>query len=337
MTESGWDIAMRRIDSEFDVPQFVASSLVRKIAANKFRLSTVDRSKFQKLPDEVIARIEQIVRESYLEAGEDVGGDILREHLWQQALRARRDMIASEELLTPTEFKKRIGVREKRLARLIEEGSVFGVDVDETEYFPALLADPSLNRKRLQTICRIIFPAEPMSRLGFLSSPRGSLGGRRPVEMLDDDVDFKSVRRIAAAWAAEWSRTIVKMYKGEHQREPSDVERLYTAMAEIDPRRPLWERASEALHSHGYEWPLGPYPEARIFTLFVEQQAVGDSTPIPEACVQILVVGELVRIRIVAAPGSTLNSQTIAAGKHKTFVDVAKQVIAHLLALSAGR
>ncbi|OAJ62796.1 hypothetical protein A6V36_20740 [Paraburkholderia ginsengiterrae] len=331
MAKSGWDIAMGRIDAEFDIAQFLASSLVRRIAANGFRLPAADRSKFQKLPDEVIARIEQIVREAYLDAGEDVGGEILREHYWQQALVARREMVANGELLTPTEFKKRIGLSEKRLARLVEDGSVFGVDVDETEYFPALLADPLLNRKRLQIICRTIVPAEPMGRLGFLSSPRGSLGGRRPVEMLDDDVDFKSVKRIAAAWAAEWSRTIVKMYKGEHQREPSDVEPLYTAMADIDPRRPLWERASEALHSHGYEWPLGPYPGARIFTLFVEQQAVGDSTPIPEACVQILVVGERIRIRIVAAAGTALSSQTIAAGKHKTFVDIAKQVVAYLL------
>ncbi|MGT2469314.1 hypothetical protein [Paraburkholderia terrae] len=328
---------MRNLDAELDLPQFEASALVRKIAANRFRLPTADRAKFQKLPDEVIARIEDIVREAYLEAGEDVGGDILREHLWQQALVARQGMIANGELLTPTEFKKRIGVSEKRLARLIEEGSVFGVDIDGTEYFPALLADPLLNRKRLQIICRIIVPADPMSRLGFLSSQRGSLGGRRPVDMLDDDLDFKSVRRIAAAWAAEWSRTVVKMYNGEHQREPSDVEPLYTAIAEIDPRRPLWERASEALHSHGYEWPLGPYPETRKFTLFVERQTAGDTTPIPEACVQILVVGELIRIRIVAAPGTTLQSETVPAGKHKTFVDVAKQVIAHLLALSAGR
>jgi hypothetical protein len=141
---------------------------------------------------------------------------------------------------------------------------------------------------------------------------------------------FKSLRRVAAAWAAEWSRTVVKMYAGEHQLEPSDVEPLYTAIAEIDPRKPIWTRASEALHVHGYEWPLGPYREARRFTLFVERQAVGDSTSIPEACVQILVVGELIRIRIVAAPGTALNSQTIATGKHKTFVDVAKQVIAYL-------
>jgi hypothetical protein len=38
MANSGWDIAMRNIDAEFDLPQFVASALVRKIAANHFRI-----------------------------------------------------------------------------------------------------------------------------------------------------------------------------------------------------------------------------------------------------------------------------------------------------------
>jgi hypothetical protein len=46
--------------------------------------------------------------------------------------------------------------------------------------------------------------------------------------------------------------------------------------------------------------------------------------------VQIIVDGEYIRVRIVAAPGTALDSETVAAGKHKTFIEVAKQVIAHL-------
>jgi hypothetical protein len=120
------------------------------------------------------------------------------------------------------------------------------------------------------------------------------------------------------------------MYEGEHEAEPSNVEPLYTAVAEIDPRRPLWERASEALHVHGYEWPLGPYPEARQFTLFVERQTAGHSAPTPEACVQIVVDGEYIRARIVAAPDMTLKSETVPAGKPGSFIDTAKRVIAYL-------
>jgi len=331
MTKSGWDIAMRRIDNEFDIPQFVASSLVRKIAANKFRLPAADRTKFEQLPDEVIARIEHIVRDAYLEAGEDVGGEILREHLWQQASDARRAMIANGELISEDLFCERLGIAQRRLGKLLADGSVFSMVVDDVTYYPALLADAELDRKRLQAICRILVPAPAGCRLHFLSSSRGSLGGRSPVEMLDNVDDFKRLRQAAAAWAAEYSRTAVKMYEGEHQTEPKDHEPLYTAIAEIDPRKPLWERASEALHVHGHEWPLGPYPESRKITLFVERQTAGDTTPIPEACVQILVVGELIRIRIVAAPGTTLQSETVPAGKHESFIDRAKRVVAQLI------
>ncbi|MFL9914707.1 hypothetical protein PQR75_04685 [Paraburkholderia fungorum] len=322
---------MKKIDAEFDIAQFLASSLVRKIAANDFRLPVTERVKFQRLPDEVIERIERIVRDAYLEAGEDVGGDISSEDVWQQALTSRRKMVADGELISEADFRQRLGLTQRRFSKLLADGSVFTMAVDDVEYYPAVLAEPDQDRKRLQAICRIIVPAPPGSRLDFLVSQRGSLGNRRPLDMLDSYVDFKLLQRMAAAWGAEWSRTIVKMYEGERQREPSTVEPLYTAITEVDPRKPLWTRASQALHLHGYEWPLGPYREARIFTLFVDRQAVGDSAPIPEACVQILVVGELIRIRIVAAPGTALNSQTIAAGKHKTFVDVAKQVVAHSL------
>ncbi|MFL9898957.1 hypothetical protein PQR71_12470 [Paraburkholderia fungorum] len=337
MADSGWDIAMRRIDNEFDVPQFIASSLVRKIAANGFRLSAADRGKFKQLPDHVIERIEQIVREAFLEAGQDVGGDISSEDVWQQALTWRRKMVADGELISEADFRQRLGLTQRRLSKLLADGSVFTQEVDNVEYYPALLAEPGIDHKRLQAICRMLVPAPVECRLDFLSSTRGSLGGRSPTQMLDDDGDFKRVQRSASAWAAEWSRTAVKLYRGEHETEPAGVEPLYTATVEIDPRNPLWERASEALHVDGYQWPLGPYPDVRKFTLFVERQTAGDATPTPEACVQIVVDGDYVRVRIVAAPGTVLRSETVPSSKTKGFIDVAKRVISHLLTLSAGR
>ncbi|MFM0328997.1 hypothetical protein [Paraburkholderia strydomiana] len=321
---------MRRIDSQYDLPQFVASALVRKIAENGCRLPAADRSRFQQLPDHVIVRIEEIVREAYLEAGEDVGGDLFREHLWQQAVTGRRKMVAEGELISQVEFRKHLGLTEERLGNLLADGGVFVVEVDGAEYYPALLADPALNLNRLHAICRIIVPAPPWSRIDFLSSPNGSLGDRIPLDMLDDDGDYKVLERAAAAWAAEWSRTSVKVYEGVHETEPINVPPLYTAIAEIDPRRPLWARASEALHAHGYHWPLGPYPDSRRFTLFIERQTAGDAALTSEACVQISVDGEDIRIRVVAASGTTLRTEAMPAGNHRNLLDIAKRVIAYL-------
>jgi hypothetical protein len=60
--------------------------------------------------------------------------------------------------------------------------------------------------------------------------------------MLDDDNDYRRLRDLAKAWAAEYSRTSVKLYEGEHESEPIGIEPLYTAIAEIDAPKPLWTR-----------------------------------------------------------------------------------------------
>jgi hypothetical protein len=167
-----------------------------------------------------------------------------------------------------------------------------------------VLADPVADRKRLQAICRILVPAPPDARFDCLSSRRGSLGGVSPTDMLNNDADYEKPRLLARGWAAEWSRTAVVLYEGEHDAELVDIEPLYTAIAEIDRRTALWERTSEALHVHAYQWPLGPYPDVRKFTLFVVRQTAGDAAPTTEACVQIVVDGKYIRVHIVAAPGT---------------------------------
>jgi hypothetical protein len=48
--------------------------------------------------------------------------------------------------------------------------------------------------------------------------------------------------------------------------------------------------------------------------------------------VQVVVDGDYMQIRIVAAPGTTLQSETVPGVKDKSFIDVAKRVIAYLLA-----
>lgn len=55
------------LDAEFVLPQFVAAALIRKISTNDFKLPRADREWhwFAKLPDSVIARIEQIVFEAF--------------------------------------------------------------------------------------------------------------------------------------------------------------------------------------------------------------------------------------------------------------------------------
>jgi hypothetical protein len=114
-----------------------------------------------------------------------------------------------------------------------------------------VLAAPDLDRNRLQAVCRTIVLAPQDSRLDFIASRRGSLGDRNPIQMLSGDSHLKSLQPAAAAWAAEWSRTAVKIYEGLHDTEPTNAEPLYTAIAVADPRKSLLERAFGALQLHG--------------------------------------------------------------------------------------
>lgn len=264
----------------------------------------------------------------------DVGAlsdsESLADDLHTQALEARRQMIADGRLLPADEFRARLGISKKRFGRMLADGQIFGLDVDGMHYFPSLLADRRLNGKRLQELCRIIAPAPAGSRLNFLSTPHGALGDKSLLEMLDDDGDYKRLCEMAKAWAAQYSRTSVTLYEGEHETEPSGLAPLFTAITEVDPRKPLWIRASKALHEHGYQWPLGPYPEYRTHTMFVARQSAGCRQPVPEACVQILAKDDFIRVRVLYESGKARASGTMSVAKGNSVVDVAKKVVARL-------
>ncbi|RKT43126.1 Fic family protein [Thiocapsa rosea] len=62
---SGYDQAVERIDAQFDLPQKDISRLVRMIQGNGGTLSRNKRSSFPSLPDDVVERVETIVRQAF--------------------------------------------------------------------------------------------------------------------------------------------------------------------------------------------------------------------------------------------------------------------------------
>lgn len=63
----GYDAAFEQIDAEFDLPGKEIALLIRMIHGNDDRLSKNKRTQFDLIPDEVIARIEQIVADAFKE------------------------------------------------------------------------------------------------------------------------------------------------------------------------------------------------------------------------------------------------------------------------------
>ncbi|AJY44022.1 hypothetical protein I6G56_14765 [Burkholderia humptydooensis] len=245
----------------------------------------------------------------------------------RQALAATRQMTRSGELLSETAFRRQLRVSARRFACLITNGSVFAIDVDRVQYFPAILAAREIDLRRLHSICRILVPAPPWSRFVYLTSRHANIGGISPVDALRDEKQYRLLRRMASAWAAEWSRTSVSIYAGHHEEVPVDTEPILTAADEVDPRTSLWKRATAALRVGGYRHPSGPYPSVSVFTVFVVRHTAGETTTIPEARIHVTIDHGTARALFVPCNESDYEINEISVASAVSVVDVLLRTI----------
>jgi len=248
-----------------------------------------------------------------------------REEIEQQAQIARREMVRSRQLLTSIEFCGRLGVSERRLARMVAAGSVFAIDVDGVMYFPAFLADPFVDRKRLQSVCRMLVPAPPNCRLHYLSSRQGNLGSITPLEALADDGSYRRLRQMARAYASEWSRTVVHIWAGYYR--PGELEPTYVAAIDVDPRTNLWKRALEAIEAGGYIAPPPPYPTADAATVLVTRSDTGDLNHVEEAKLDVRIVDNVARV-LIYPPDFRQKLEEVSVGGADSIVEVVRQIMA---------
>ncbi|KAG0162172.1 hypothetical protein DFQ30_002880 [Apophysomyces sp. BC1015] len=75
---SGFDEARKRLDAEFDLPQSDLSALIRMVKFNNGKLSTTKRKQYYYLPDDVIAHIEEVVREAFPDSQQSPSGHASR-------------------------------------------------------------------------------------------------------------------------------------------------------------------------------------------------------------------------------------------------------------------
>jgi hypothetical protein len=251
-----------------------------------------------------------------------------RDDIERQALKRRREMVLAGELLREVEFRKRLFVNEKQLARMLQRNDVFTIEVDEVAYFPALLATPGLDLKRLFSICRILAPAPPSCRFGYLSSGHANLGGVSPLEAIHDDRSYRLLQRMARAYAAEWWRTSVAIYEGSYSETPSHVAPMFTAEDEVDPRVNLWQRVAGSILSGGYTYPPGPYPHVNSASVFVGLHPAGQGKATVEARIEVRVDGDMAHACVVYPDASKYELDAIPVGDTRGVVDVVLRIAA---------
>ncbi|MBB5460246.1 hypothetical protein [Paraburkholderia sp. Cpub6] len=248
-----------------------------------------------------------------------------REQVQLQASKERRKMVRTGALLTQHEFLTLLGMDERRFERLVAAGSVFALEVDDAKYFPAVLGDAKRDLKRLHSICRILVPAPSACRLVFLEGRQAPLGNLSPLDMLDDPQLYRSLRKFARAWAAEWSRTFVKIYAANYLEEPEDVEPIHTAVDEVDPRTNLWTRALGALQAGAYIVPVRGL-QASEATVFITRNDVGNRPAVLEARVALKIASHVAHVE-VDVPGATHGGLSVPLARSDNVVDVVMQAV----------
>ncbi|REG49637.1 hypothetical protein B0G80_6035 [Paraburkholderia sp. BL6669N2] len=248
--------------------------------------------------------------------------------LRRQSLMARRQMIRDGELLTEEGFCRRRPIRAGQLSRLLTSGSIFSVEVDGQQYYPALLADPRHNRRRLATVCRILWPAEPHCRLHFLTARNAALGGVTPLEAMCTDAGYKRLLVKARGWASEWSRTLVEVLVGRYVAGNRVLPLACTAVTEIDPRISVWRRALDALESAGNVRPDGPYPRATAVTVLISRSVAGELGATQEVRLDIVVKNGLARTGLVTPDYPRAELPSVRVDRTDDVVEVARKVIA---------
>ncbi|MFM0553591.1 hypothetical protein P0D69_21810 [Paraburkholderia sediminicola] len=217
------------------------------------------------------------------------------------------------------------------MLHFLASGSIFSVEVEGGQYYPALLADPEHDSRRLATICRILWPAEPHSRLHFLTARSVALGGMTPLEAMRTDESYRRLLVQARGWASEWSRTIVVVRVGEYVDHTSILPLACTAVTEIDPRTSIWRRALDALESAGNVRPDGPYPRAAAVTVFISLSTAGEVGATEEARLDIVIEKGIAYTGVLAVSFPRSNLPSVRVHKADDVVAIVRKVLMQLV------
>jgi len=256
-------------------------------------------------------------------------GTLDLEAIKAEALERRRAMLNDGELLRENAFREKLGVSERRFASMVADGSVFALDVDGQTAYPAILCG-RLRLKRLWKVARILVPALPELRFDFLMSRSGALGNRVPIDMLQSDSDYRKLRRFAKGWAAEFSRTFVKVFDVAHSKGAPYAEPIYSTATEVDPRSPLWKRALGAVRTPGYRFPHEAPRCPPTVQIVVERHAAGLGPVESEAKMVCDIDERDIRVSVTLEGERPLAIKIGTPSKNPTVVEVADAVFTAL-------
>jgi len=119
----------------------------------------------------------------------------------EQRRSARDSLVAEGKLLRAAIVCQALGITEQRLAKDVESGRIFEVDIESRQYFPAFFLANELDRKQLRKVVRRLEGLTGWEKWEFFTTPRASLAKLTPLQVLLHG-DVKQVLQTADAFVA---------------------------------------------------------------------------------------------------------------------------------------
>ncbi|MBB5427484.1 hypothetical protein HDG40_005663 [Paraburkholderia sp. JPY158] len=132
-------------------------------------------------------------------------GRIWPQNMHRRSARYKRNLVRKGELLPEAEFCRQRGISRAQLALLLKRREAFAVTVKYRKCYPAVLAGPSLTRRRLTKLLEQLPPwLPPLIKYDLLTARRGSLGDKSPVQLVHRGDGYRRALRLVAWAQEEW-------------------------------------------------------------------------------------------------------------------------------------
>lgn len=109
------------------------------------------------------------------------------------------NFVGHASLMPTTKFCEEAGLSSQALGKLLLAKRIFAVELHGQVCLPDFYLDKRYDRRQLELICKVLGDLPGGSKLQFFTNPRGSLGGRTPLDALADG-NVALVRRAAQAF-----------------------------------------------------------------------------------------------------------------------------------------
>lgn len=93
-------------------------------------------------------------------------------------------LVANGSLIRSAEICNALGVSRQAMNKAVTAHRLFFLQSSGIRFYPAFFADPSLNRRHLEKVCKALGNLSGSEKLQFFAYPKCSLRSRTPLEAI---------------------------------------------------------------------------------------------------------------------------------------------------------